>query len=393
MAMGVFMGGLSSKAQADPLDAKKMDEETLRATVRVRVTGKLSHADKIETLKSFKKEAVKAGFPKEIIKLVTNDTILDYEMYGHKRIMYLNDGMFISIHTYEDGNFAPPTIRLYAINPNVIAEPLPPLSNGINTVTKKPYFLPLKGIAPQLSDKEYFKTLLKIMNTNFGAFMPMYPLNEKKIAKNQYAGKLVDKPAAFFADNLPMLEKDMSETEIAIRRKLGFVLNGAAEIMKAGGEIADLSGSCTGWDVHTFRLGSIINDYVVYNGIHNPTGALPYARGTLMNRQAFFLMKFQENFHKLMQEHGVEPGTPVNKPGLTPDQQQFAALGNTLANYINNLYKAKFLGGNSPHEKNQKLKSLDFLIGPENTTPPKEIKRIKFNTGSSSAKTCSSNRR
>lgn len=379
MAMGVSLGAFSSTANADPSEIKQMDAETVSKVLNYKTKGnRITDTDKKEALKAFKRMAKEVNFPKELVKRVTLDTILDFSFGLDERdhMLYADDGIFICIQKH-DGRFTSfPTIGLYKFQERDIAEPLPPISKGINTVTKKPYFSMPKALASKLSDKEYFKTLYKVMNSNFGTMMPMPQLSQKKVDRNEYAGKLVDQPLAFFGKDFPMLEKDMDETEISIRRELGFIVNGALEMIKAGAK-ADLSTSCTGWDGYSFEFEKAHHAFIVYNGISNKSGSIPHVRIGQIYQQAAFLVQFRTGFRKLMQEHGVEPGTSFKQKGLTPDQQVLAAWSGALDNYINTLFEKKILGiDESPYVENQKMKTLDQLIGPENPMPPKEIKKI-----------------
>ena len=239
LAMSVFMGSFSSNAQADPLDAKQMDAETLSKTLHgINVIGTISKTQKDEALKAFEEKAKLQKLPKEITNLVTKDTILDHELNGNKTIMYMDKGTVIYMIKGLSGKYTNPAINLYDVQPHHIAEPLPPVSKGINSKTKKPYFSIPKNLATQLSaeDKTYFKSLYKVMNSNFGTLMQLGVLNEKKIKKNEYAGKIPDLSTLWFGE-IPNLEQGMNETEIKLRRQLGFIINGAAEAIKAGGTL------------------------------------------------------------------------------------------------------------------------------------------------------------
>ncbi|MCC8147743.1 hypothetical protein [Akkermansia sp.] len=366
LAMGVLWGGLSSYTQADELDAQQVEQ-----MLKVKVIGKLSQADKEEALKAFKENANNAKFPKEIIDLVTINTISDYELYKNYRLMYYKDGMCITQLKKNNKLTSFPAINRYDITSQDIAEPLPPLSNGINTVTKKPYFTIPKTLATNVSDKEYFKTLLKVMNTNFGTLMQMYTLDEKKVAKNGYAGKMADKAVLYFGEN-PILEEGMNETEITIRRQLGFIVNGAVDMIKAGGQLSIGAGDCTGWTVHCIdKKGNDTSVFVVFNGAKNSEATSYYRHGVVYTK-AQLLKKMQANFHALMREHDVEPGTAVKNASLTTnDQRIFAYLGNTMDNYRMTLLKTKALGDDGPAEKDLGLKTLDKYAGKENATPVK----------------------
>lgn len=393
MAMSISLGGIASAAPSDFEEIKNMDAETVSKHIYVRATeNKLSEADKKEALKAFQKEADKAKFPNDIKKLVTMDTILDHDFYSNGRVVYAADNICIVVRK-TNGKYGFPTIALYDIQEKDIAEPLPPVSNGRNTVTKKPYFSIPKNLAAQLSptDKEYFKTLYKVLNTNFGTMMIMPTLSESKISKNGYAGKLIDMPVVLFGDKFPMLEKEMGETEIAIRRKVGFLLNGALEMKKAGAKLFFGTAHCTGWKDH----GLILNEqefqrkaFTVPNGIYNAKGLLSYSRTMIKNNQIDFLRDLQSNFQDLLRENGVEPGTNPKQAGLTPKQQILVGWYNAYSNYTNNLFKTKFLGGHGTFLNDQKLKTSDSLIGPENTALPKEFKIIP---PSESSNVCISN--
>lgn len=321
-----------------------------------------------------KKKCDGLEIPAKFKKMITKDTILDYELANNQRILYMDDGMFIIQKKHKTGEFDVPAICLYEFKPEYVAEPLPPISDGKNTITKKPYFSIPKGFDVKLSDKAYFKTLYKVMNSNFGTFMPMYELDEKKVNGNEYAGKVADNPNAYFGE-YPQLEKGMDETEVEIRRKLGFVLNGVVDIQKAGGKLSFGSADCTGWTPHALYIKEKDRTtFLVYNGVRNKTGTISETRFYQLHAKRIFLKNFQHNYHDLMQEHGVQPGTNIKQKGLTPDQQLLAAWGNALDNYISALSKDKeIFTYNSTYLKNQKLKTLDKLIGKENIIPPKEI--------------------
>lgn len=373
LAMNVLMGGLSSNAHADPLDAKQMDTATLSKTLLgARITESVSEDKKVEALKAFKADAKKQKLPKEITNLVTKGTILDHA-WNDNTIMYMDNGtvilMAVAVLGERCGEYSGLVIRLYDIQPEHIAEPLPPISKGINTKTKKPYFSMPKKLYGQLSaeDKTFFKTLYKVMNTNFGTMMPMYSLDQKKINKNEYAGKLGDL-AALFRGEIPSLEEGMDETEIKLRRRFGFILNGTIEMMKAGGKLSHPVGNCTGWTYHAIDLGDDNIDFPVFNGIYNAQGSLPVYRQHIFNAKVTMIRELHENFHSLMQENGVEPGTDIKQAGLTPKQQILAAWGNTFDNYVIDLfYKIK---------KYDKIRTLDTLLNKENIVPPKEIKEV-----------------
>ena len=372
MAMGVIWGGLSSYTQADELDAQQVEQ-----MLKVKVAGKLTQADKEEAFKAFNEYEKKASFPKEIMNLVSLETISDYELSKGRRLMYLDNGIYITLSKNADGtlnNF--PVVRRYDVTPNDIAEPLPPLSKGINTITKKPYFGLPKTLAANVSDKEYFKTLLNVLNTNFGTLMQMYTLNEKKLAKNGYAGKLGDMPTFYFGEGYEMLEQGMNQTEIDIRRKLGFVVNGASETMKIGGRISVGVGDCTGWTVHSIKLkGGDSYSFVVFNGIKNSAGSLPYYRREVLSAKAGYLDVLRTNFHSIMREHGVEPGTDIKDQNLTTDDQRsFAYIGNTFDNYYADLSKVRALRFGGPIDKNTKLSTADRYVSKPKCTPVKEEK-------------------
>lgn len=375
MAMGVFMGGFSSNAHADPLDAKQMDAETVSKTLlNSKIIGTITDSQKEEALEAFEKNAKKHKIPKEIIKLVTKNTILDQELVGNKAIMYMDKGTVIfMIRGIKSGTYSgAPAIRLYDVQPEHIAEPLPPVSKGINTKTKKPYFSIPKGVGAKLSpsDKEYLKKLYKVMNSNFGTMMPLYQLDTKKLAQNKYAGKIPDLAVLGFGE-IPSLEKGMDETEIALRRQLGFVINGAAEMMKAGGKLSYTAGDCTGWTYHSITLNDNSKNFLVFNGAYNPKGSIGQYRVYMLNRKAGNLRFLQKGFKAIMEENGVELGTDPKAPGLTPKQQIIAGWGNALQNYANalNFEKASLLNS-------QKIKTLDEEIGPEDTTVPKVFNEI-----------------
>lgn len=337
------------------------------------VIGKVSQSDKEKALKAFKEYAKKASFPKEIINLVSLETISDHELYNNRFLMYVKDGMYITLSKNKEGIMRSfPVINRYDVTPDDIAEPLPPLSNGRNTVTKKPYFPIPKALTANLSDKEYFKTLVKVMNSNFGTLMQMYTLDEKKLAKNEYAGKMADMPAFFFGGGYDMLEQGMNQTEIDIRRKLGFVVNGAAEIMKRGGQMHIGVGDCTGWTVHTVGLNSQDATFVVFNGTRNSNGSLGYYRREVLPQKVKYLQAMQTNFHALMREHGVEPGTDVKDTSLTSDDQRvFAYLGNVLDNYQDVFKTARTYRYEGPIDKNEKLMTADKFASKVIFTPVK----------------------
>lgn len=391
MAMGVLAGSLSSNAQADPLDAKQLSAETVGEMLGgYKVIGTLTQADKDEVYKASQKKCDGLEIPAKFKKMITKDTILDHIYGDNYRVLYMDNGMFIMQQKLETGEFNVPVILLYEFKPEHIAEPLPPISDGKNSITKKPYFSVPKALGAKLSDKAYFKTLYKVMNSNFGTFMPMYEMDMKKIKKNEYTGKVADKPKAYFGE-YPQLEKGMDETEIQIRRKLGFVLNGVVDIQKAGGKLSFGSGDCTGWTPHGLYIKDGIDNtsFLVFNGVRNETGTLSETRFYQLHAKRSFLNKFQRNYHALMQEHGVQPGTNIKQKGLTPDQQLLAAWGNVLDNYIKEIYKdEKIFTYDSEHIKSQKLKTLDKLIGKENYTPvdksyyhyPDETRKVKWLT-------------
>lgn len=368
LALGVMYGNLSNQSHAEQLDAAQ-----IKQVLNENVIGQVTQSDKERAFKAFKEYAKKANFPKKIIDMVTLETISDHELYGNRFLMYVKDGMYITLDN-TDKMRSYPAINRYEVTPEDIAEPLPPLSNGINTITKKPYFSAPRSLASKVSDKQYFKTLLKVMNTNFGVLMQFHGLDEKKIAKNEYASKMADKPIFYFGEGYDTLEQNMDETEIAIRRQLGFVVNGAVDAIKAGAKLFIGAGDCTGWTVHSikFKSSDDISVFVVYNGISNSGGALPYYRSNQTYPKKEYLKKMQENFHTLMREHGVEPGTDVkNKSLTTPDQQFYAYLGNVLDNYYNMLLQTKALSDEGPAVENPKLKTLDKFVPKEIFTPVK----------------------
>lgn len=381
LAISVFYSSLSSQSYADQPDAERIEK-----LIKVKVTGTITQEEKKDALKAFKEYAKKAKFPKEMIDKVTLDTISDHKLIGGRQLMYMKDGIYITFHKTEDGIMNSfPVINHYEITPEDMAEPLPPSSKGINTVTKKPYFSIPKALQSKLSDKEYFKTLLKVMNTNLGNLVQFYWLDPKKVAKNAYAGKMADERVFFFGEGFDAFEQGLDKTEIALRRKLGFTVDGANEIMKAGGKMHIGVGDCTGWTFHSIDLkSSKENDegsaFLVFNGIWNPRGIAAY-RDELMVHKVHALKKFRENFHEIMREHGVEPGTNIKDKSLdTPDKQVFAYLGNVLDNYQNILRtKALYRGG--PMEKYDVM-TLDKYITKEIFTPAKMAEKV-----ASSAKT------
>lgn len=374
MAMGVFMGGFSSNAHADPLEAAHMDAETLSKTLLGgQIIGTISEAQKKQAFKAFEERAKVQKLPKEITKLVTKETIVDHEMFGNKTIMYMDKGTVIFMIKDLNGKYSDPAVRLYDVQPEHIAEPLPPVSKILDAIKKKPYFSVPKALEAQLSDKEYFKTLSKILNSNFAVMMPLPQLNEDKISKNKYAGKLADMTLLYFGE-IPSLEKGMSDTEIKLHRQLGFIMNGAVDIMKAGGKLSYSGADCGGWTYHGITLGDNRTNFVVFNGRYNKGGSLGEYRKNMVNRKGYYLRKFHENFHALMKEHGVEPGTNPKAPGLTADQRVLAGWGNALDNYIINIYFNK--KKNNFSIDNQKMKSSAELLEKENTMPAKEIKTI-----------------
>lgn len=367
LAMGVLWGGLSHQSYADQPDATQIEQ-----MLKLKVTGKLTQSEKVEALEAFKENAKGAKFPKEFVDKVTLDTISDYELIRNRRLMYLKDGIYITLSKGESGKLQSfPVINRYEITSKDIAEPLPPRSNGINTVTKKPYFSLPKGLGSKLSDKEYFKTLLTVMNTNFGNIMQMYNLDPKKLANNKYAGKMADERRLYFGEGYDVLEKGLDDKEVAIRRKLGFVVDGAIEIMKAGGSMHIGVDDCTGYTFHSIDLKDS-NDgcaFLVFNGISNRLSIIAY-RDELLVHKSYDVKDFQKNFHELMREHGVEPGTDLKDKSLdTPVKQAFAYLGNVTDNYFSILKEKVFFQG-SPARKPD-VKDLNKYVPKEISTPVK----------------------
>ncbi len=369
LAMGMLFGGMCERAAADQLSAEEIEKLT-----DYRSEGTLSRADKEELLAAFKKYAKKCDFPQKFIDLVTMDTINDNIVVGDRAIMYIKDGMFITFNT---GKRSFPVVKRYSLTADDIAEPLPPLSNGKNTVTKKPYFTLPKPLIKQLSseDKAYFKTLLKVMNQNFGTLMQMYTLDQKKVDKNEYTGKVPDMPCFYFGTGFDGLEQGLDETEISLRRQLGFVTTGYVDaIERVNAKLEHAAGDCTGWTVCALRndgpdgkLQSI--PVVVYNGAVNPWGIQYYQQG-LLEEKMKWISALYDNFHALMQENGVEPKTDVKDKKLTDARQRaFAYLGNVLDNYCLTVYPKMKEAFKLSEQELKILTGFDALVKKEDYKP------------------------
>lgn len=369
LAMGMLFGGMCERADADQLSA-----EEIYKLIDYRSEGTLSRADKEELLAAFKEYAKKCDFPQKFTNLVTMDTINDNILVGGRAIMYIKDGMYI---TFDTDKISFPVVRRYSLTADDIAEPLPPLSNGKNTVTKKPYFTLPKPLIKQLSgeDKAYFKTLLKVMNQNFGTLMQMYTLDQKKVDKNEYTGKVPDMPCFYFGKGFDGLEQGLDETEISLRRQLGFVTTGIVDaIERANAKFETGAGDCTGWTVFSVSAKGADGKFqyvpaVVYNGALNRSGLTYYQEG-LLEKKIKWINVLYDNFHALMQENGVEPKTDVKDKKLTDARQRaFAYLGNVLDNYCLTVYPKMKEAFKLSEQEDKICTGFDDLVKKENYKP------------------------
>ena len=136
MAMGVLAGSLSSNAQADPLDAKQLSAETVGEMLGgYKVIGTLTQADKDEVYKASQKKCDGLEIPAKFKKMITKDTILDHIYGDNYRVLYMDNGMFIMQQKLETGEYNVPVILFYEFKPEHIAEPLPPISDGKNSIS------------------------------------------------------------------------------------------------------------------------------------------------------------------------------------------------------------------------------------------------------------------
>lgn len=364
LAMGMLFGGMCERADADQLS-----EQELYDLTGYNHRGILSQAEKEEALQAFKKNAKEIKLPQKFIDLVTMDTIYDNLIAGNRAIMYIKDGMYITL----DRKLASLSVNRYGLTADDIAEPLPPLSNGKNTVTKKPYFTLPKPLIKQLSgeDKAYFKTLLKVMNQNFGTLMQMYTLDQKKVDNNEYTGKVPDMPCFYFGTGFDGLEQGLDETEISLRRQLGFVTTGYVDAIERVHAKVEIGASdCAGWTVFSLRNrgsdGKLQGvSVVVYNGFKNHNGRA-YYQAILLEEKMKWINVLYDNFHALMQENGVEPKTDVKDKKLIDARQRvFAYLGNVLDNYCLTIYP-KMKEANPFKEE---IKGFDALVKKENYKP------------------------
>lgn len=230
-----------------------------------------------------------------------------------------------------------------------------------------------------------FAPIVKILNENLELSLQTPALNPTKIKGGDYTGKLLDMPFFIF-QNVGEVTKTMDADEAALREKLGFSFESITDIP---GLFLHTSGAdCSGWNYvgPTINppLGEVTSDHaigsrsVVFTGeIH--LGIIIEAQTLVLTSKAKYYKRLQENFHAMMRENGVEPGTDITKMrGESAEKMAWASLGNVLDNYINNLEKVMTkIKKDKPRGKSY---SLAPALGKPNYKPAinKKSKEISF---------------
>ncbi len=344
--------------------AEIMTPDFFKGATGYSTQGSVSAAEKKEIVKKFKKEATALKLPAEISGLVSTGSILNFKTQANDFILYM--GIDIYILNGPQGI----AVQCCGFGEDSIAEPLKE-TKGINTVTKKPYFSIPNGFLKHLPNKDFYTEMQQILNTNFGTLMNIAVLNEKKLSKNAYAGKIADMPDIIFPNEKGMLHNIDSKGDSSICDYLGYRVNSLIAAKEAG-EVFMPRQICKGWTIYERKIGTTDNscgEFIVLNGKPNSKGIICAYRTLQIKNALQKLEQMQAGFHDFMYEKGVEPQTDPTGADLTAEQRLVAAWGNAFDNYMFALLQRKLDNPRHPCYQNQKVKTLDGVIGKENPRP------------------------
>lgn len=205
-----------------------------------------------------------------------------------------------------------------------------PLPSDITTALKKEGML----------DK--FALMAKILNANFNLSLIMPGFSMTKAKKGEYIGKLVDMPTFTF-EEIPAVTQNMDTEEVALRKKLGFAFTSMTDI--PGLILANSSSKCPGIAyvyprVGNIRSASLAGESVILTGEDALLVVQKTVQYVKLSAKEIYYKKLQKNFHALMLENGVEPGTDHTKmKGESAEKKAWAAYGNMFDRYYETLDK------------------------------------------------------
>lgn len=348
----------------------------------------LSPSEQQSIFQEVKKSNTYKNLPKDLRDLIKPETITGLsanhaDPANNNLTLVFDDrekGLLIHLHKYEGRPYT--LVRRNKVTKDDIAEPVPAPNPKANH-----FPLPSQVISglKKEGSLDKFAPIVKILNENLELSLQTPALNPTKVKGGDYTGKLLDMPVFIF-QNVEEVTKTMDADEAALREKLGFSFESITDIP---GLFLHTSGKdCTGWNyidpAINPPLGEVTSDHtlglpsIVFTGeIH--LGILNEAQTVVLTSKVEYYTKLQENFHAMMRENGVEPGTDITKMrGESAEKMAWASLGNVLDNYINNLEKVMTkINKDKPRGKSY---SLAPALGKPNYKPAinKKSQEISF---------------
>lgn len=327
----------------------------------------------------------KKSFPKELKVLIKPETIMgrstNQEDPANNNLIIIyqdkKDGLLMHIAKAEGKSY------LYARRSKAIAKDI---TESVPVPNPKANHFPLPtSLIAQLKKEgslNKFSLIFKILNGNFELSLQMPALNTSKAKSGAYTGKVLDMPVFTF-NNIPVVTKDMDMDEVRLREKLGFGFKSITELPNL--TLSSSGTDCTGWNYvdpksetpgqNSFLAPRITSRTIVYNTPTNVLGMAKEAQSILLQAKLDYYKKWQENFHVMMRENGVEPGSDYTKmKGESAEKMTWAVLGNMIDGYT--IYMEKLMtriNQSNPKEKPYKLNPGKPNYKP---VPQKKDKRV-----------------